>query len=106
MIKFEKNIFGYIEGYYGNILDWKSKNMGPRFVGQFKYCRFDWDSTSKMFEELTNKEIGTEVRHKIKINFKKSKVSDYEYLNHYQHPGPPRYNDSRFLQGLHQWFFL
>ena len=25
MIKFEKNIFGYIEGYYGNILDWKSR---------------------------------------------------------------------------------
>ena len=71
-----------------DILDWKSKNMGPRFVGQFKYCRFDWASTSKMFEELTNKEIGTEVRHKIKINFKKSKVSDYEYLNHYQHSEP------------------
>ena len=71
-----------------DVLDWKSKGMGPRFIAQFKNCRFDWDSTSKMFEELTNNELGPEIKHKIKINFKHAKISDYEYLNHYEHSEP------------------
>jgi hypothetical protein len=66
-------------------LDWRAKGMGPRFVTQFKKCRFDWDNTTSMFEDINNVGMENEVKHKIKIRFNYSAASAVEYLTHYNY---------------------
>ncbi len=69
-------------------LDWKSKGLGPRFITRFGSCRFDWDNAAQFFGEITNNDMSTPVKHKLKINFKKSRMTEMEYLTHYNHSEP------------------
>jgi hypothetical protein len=68
-----------------DILDWRAKGMGPRFVTQFKNCKFDWDNGTAMFEDIKNVGMENEVKHKIKITFQSTNTSAVEYLNHFNY---------------------
>ena len=69
-------------------LDWKLKGMGPRFITRLTNCEFDWDNGVKMFSEITNNTIETQVKHTMKFNFIGSKMTNVEYLTAFNHSDP------------------
>ena len=64
-----------------DILDWKAKGMGPRFVTRLDNCKFDWDNGSKMFSEISNVDISAPVKHKMCFYYQGASISEVEYLN-------------------------
>lgn len=61
-------------------LDWKAKGMGPRFVTRLDGCKFDWDNGSKMFEEISNAEMGNPLEHTMCFYYEGGNVSEVQYL--------------------------
>lgn len=63
-----------------DVLDWKAKGMGPRFVTRLDNCKFDWDNGSKMFSEISNVDISAPVKHKMCFYYQGARISEVEYL--------------------------
>lgn len=64
-----------------DVLDWKAKGMGPRFVTRLDNCKFDWDNGSKMFSEISNVDISAPIKHKMCFYYQGASISEVEYLN-------------------------
>ena len=85
-----------------DLLDWKAKGMGPRFVTRLDNCKFDWDNGSKMFSEISNVDISAPVKHKMCFYYQGASISEVEYLNafNYKDADPLSTFDNDILNDL------
>ena len=66
-------------------IDWKSKDLGPRFITKLGKCCFSIDNGAAMFSTISNNAIETPVTHTLKFKYQSAIMKKKEYLTAFNH---------------------